>query len=669
MMRMMKLKSLRAKLLLYFIPVSVSVLVISGFIIALSVRTGILEQTMESTEETLHTSVRIVEEMLAGIKTELRNLANTDVVKSFDPTRFVPRFVETIKQGEGLYETFFLADPTGKAIMETGEAVDIRDRPYFQEVMFQGKKFAINDGMISRFAHIPAFGVAYPVYDYTGQLIGVLGANVALKTLSEKVCATKIGQTGYIFLVDGSGTVIAHPDTDLILNLNLLEGTKSKYKGLEEAGREMVSGREGFGNIVLPSGEKQILHYDSIPNTPNWTVAGVISEAEVTQKSAYFLVTVVVIFAVIVGVIVLISMFVGSFISKSLKRLSAQVDQFGKGDLTTVFEVKGRDEIAQIAQALSEMGNDLREAMVSIGEASQEIKAASTDLAAISEEQLAGSEELSSQSASVNSNLQNTVAAIEEVNSGVDEVAASAQNVSKTAQALSTENNKTADGSREGGQMISDVVRQIEATTQQTLLTAERVQKLAENSKSVGEIVDTISSIAEQTNLLALNAAIEAARAGEAGRGFAVVADEIRKLAEESKRATSNIGAILKEIKKDAEESYQATDKTVSLVKDVNTKSQAVEKQFKHLLDMVEKTTGMIENLTGTSEEQGAAAEEMASAMDTSAKAAHEISEQIRQMAQGIEQQTQGAHQISSDAEELDSLAENLDTQIKRFKV
>jgi len=41
-----------------------------------------------------------------------------------------------------------------------------------------------------------------------------------------------------------------------------------------------------------------------------------------------------------------------------------------KGDLTAEFDVSGKDEIAQIAQALSEMAQNLRESIEDIGQSS-----------------------------------------------------------------------------------------------------------------------------------------------------------------------------------------------------------------------------------------------------------------------------------------------------------
>ncbi|HQA09347.1 methyl-accepting chemotaxis protein [Zoogloea sp.] len=107
---------------------------------------------------------------------------------------------------------------------------------------------------------------------------------------------------------------------------------------------------------------------------------------------------------------------------------------------------------------------------------------------------------------------------------------------------------------------------------------ADDLATLNKQSARIGDIVGSITQISEQTNLLALNAAIEAARAGEAGRGFAVVADEVRKLAEQARTASTQIGQIAKDLhvtSQDAAEAVAATGQTVDSGLSVADRAQA----------------------------------------------------------------------------------------------
>lgn len=109
--------------------------------------------------------------------------------------------------------------------------------------------------------------------------------------------------------------------------------------------------------------------------------------------------------------------------------------------------------------------------------------------------------------------------------------------------------------SQQTSRTMSGYIELLEETTggmkeiiQSAQQTEESILSLEAGMKDVSEFANTISGITNQTNLLALNASIEAARAGEMGKGFSVVAGEVKDLAENSKKASTAIGAIIHNI-------------------------------------------------------------------------------------------------------------------------
>ncbi|WP_347555628.1 methyl-accepting chemotaxis protein [Robbsia sp. KACC 23696] len=212
-----------------------------------------------------------------------------------------------------------------------------------------------------------------------------------------------------------------------------------------------------------------------------------------------------------------------------------------RGDLTMRIDVRGRDEMAQLLGALSNMNEKLatmvsqvRDSSESIATGSSEIAAGNTDLSQRTEEQAAALEE--------------TAASMEQLTAAVRQNAENA----KQGNMLARDASEIAE---RGGEVVEKVVGTMRGITT--------------SSEKVAEIISVIEGIAFQTNILALNAAVEAARAGEQGRGFAVVAGEVRTLAQRSAAAAKEITELINQSVEGVKAGSTLVDEAGATMKDV----------------------------------------------------------------------------------------------------
>ncbi|MGZ6317069.1 MAG: GAF domain-containing protein, partial [Anaerolineales bacterium] len=228
---------------------------------------------------------------------------------------------------------------------------------------------------------------SFPIYDGKHGFRGVVAMDLQLNRMSYIVSSIHVGATGYGFVVDKDGRLIAMPDAgykDLgmtpesaPLGQALDQDKLARPLPAELLGviAKMRAGQSGFEVIQLGNQERYII-YRPVPEV-GYSLAIMVPSAEMlagaaaakqtismsatnTQQISFVLV------AMILGLGILTSLGIGNTLISPLVSLTATADEITRGNLDARARVQGRDELATLAQALNTMTTRLRDSILSL---------------------------------------------------------------------------------------------------------------------------------------------------------------------------------------------------------------------------------------------------------------------------------------------------------------
>lgn len=499
-------------------------------------------KSMELTDET--------ETRLISVLKGTANFYNTEIViYTWDGNNFTPCYADS-------QASFQKNDKIG---------IELQNNILNNKVSFEG----VQEGK-------EWFYAGYTKLTSNGDIIGIVKSqskSTNFKKIKETFYQHEYYKTGFPYLLDSKGNILVHPQKE---GENIL--SSPIFQTIQQKGTN-----SGVFETDI-NGERIRAYFTFSPELNGYIIGSFTmdefyKEIKKTETAVFI--------AILIGLFffILMNRAISKNIISSLSKSVEFARNISEGNLQTKLEIEQKDEIGQLAIALKNMQDRLKEIISNILNGSNNIAAASHQISSGSEQMAQGANEQAS-------SIEEVSTSIEQMNANIEQNSDNAAQSEKIASAME--------------QGVHEV--------------AERAKKANDVNQMVSEKIKIISDIAFQTNLLALNAAVEAARAGEYGKGFAVVAAEVRKLAENSKVAAEEIVSL-------AEESFNLSSgageklaevmpiisKTVQLVQEIASSSSEQRSGSDQINSAIQQLNGVTQQNASASEELATSAEELAS--------------------------------------------------------
>ncbi len=508
------------------------------------------------TDSVLNQEVKLATEM--GINPLIRNavskVSGDGIDNAKTELKALDRFLKTVSENIGQdYDTFFVTNAQGVTISDNfdgalrEQGVSFSDRDYFIAARNTGK-VAVGQAITSRNTGKPIIGIAVPIKTASGEFGGVFGLAVKLDELSRKITSVKIGSTGYPFMIDKTGLIVAHPRSEFILDLNV-----GNLEGMESICDSMTAQKTGVENYTFEV--DKIAGYAPVPLT-EWSIG-------VTQDVAEFMAPVRAIRNVVLiagGVFLALTILLVIWFARSITL-----------------------PINRIIRGLNEGADQVAEASSQVSVTSQSLAEGSSQQAASIEETSSSMEEMASMTRKNAENATHADALMKESHKVVTDANASMQQLTGSMQDISQASEET-----------SKIIKTIDEIAFQTNLLALNA---AVEAARAGEAGAGFAVVADEVRNLAM-------RAAQAAKDTAVLIEgTVQKVGEGSGLVTRTNEAFVKV--------SESSGKIGELVAEIAEASKEQSSGIDQVNIAVSEMDKVVQQNAANAEESASASEEM----------------------------------------------------------
>ncbi len=662
------MKSIKTKLIVYFC----ALVLLSSSVISLISLKASSEALIGEAEKGLKLLVaevsKLTKSRIEMQKSILETISLREDIQSMDWEKQRAVLKAEVKNTEFIDMGIVL--PNGTAYYPDGTTSQLGDRDYIKKAL--NGETNLSDVLVSRVTNEPVIMYAVPI-KADEKIVGALIGRRSGDALSKVIEDAGYGDSGYAYVINSKGTVMAHRDINRVVNqFNPIEEAKKDdgQKSAAELFEKIIAQKAGVSTYSF-EGNEMYAAYTPIDST-GWIVVVTANKKEVLSSISLLQRGVLVTTAAGLLISIMLTYLIGSSIVRPIIKIVRCSEKISDLDITQDIPeglLKKKDEIGILSKALQGITGSLREITYEIKASSEQVAAASEELTATSQESAAVAGQVSG--------------AMEQIAKATSEQAKNAQDGCSKAflleelvekdqgciRNLNTLSNRIAEVVNDGLKEVDGLAEITEESNGATKEIYEIILKTNENSGKIGQASSLIASVADQTNLLALNATIEAARAGEAGKGFAVVAEEITKLAEQSSMSTKSIDKMVKELQSNAEAAVKSVQRVSAICKS-QTDSVTQSRDKYMLIERTMKETGeAVEKLNASGKELVTMKKEILQALQALSAIAEENAASSQQAMASMEEQAASAEEIAGTSQSLSNLAQSLQCVISKFRV